>query len=446
LSPLTTYYYCAVATNGSGTTYGNVVSFKTAGAPTVTTAAATGLGSTGATLNGSVNPNGLSTNAWFRYFTSNPGTCVDSGGTQTTVTGIGAGTSAQPLTFDASGLSPSTQYWYCAIATNSGGTSLGNVVTFTTTAAGGAPTSVTTNAATAIGTTGATLNGSANPNGLSTTGWFRYSSSNPGTCTNSFGTATAPTSSLGSGTGSQAYTFNLTGVAASTTYWYCAIASNSGGTTTAGNVVSFTTSAPVTPTLTATPSSVAAGGNVTVSWSNVTGPTTRDWIGLYHPADANAAFTDWIYDNSCTKTAGSTSLSSGSCSFHMPTTPGTYQFRLLANDGFTVIATSASVTVGPTLTATPSSVAAGGNVTVNWSNVTGPTTKDWIGLYHPADANTAFTDWIYDNSCTKTAGGTSLSSGSCSFPMPTTPGTYQFRLLANDGFTVIATSGSVTVS
>jgi Ca2+-binding RTX toxin-like protein len=99
-------------------------------------------------------------------------------------------------------------------------------------------------------------------------------------------------------------------------------------------------------TLSATPSSVAAGGSVTVSWSGVSSPTTTDWIGLYHPGDASDDQLGWITTSSCTQTAGATAKSSGSCSFKMPLTPGTYEFRLLANDGYTVLATYGSVTVG----------------------------------------------------------------------------------------------------
>ena len=47
---------------------------------------------------------------------------------------------------------------------------------------------MTTAAATAVTSTGATLNGSANPNGAATTGWFRYGTTNPGTCNDTFGT------------------------------------------------------------------------------------------------------------------------------------------------------------------------------------------------------------------------------------------------------------------
>ena len=203
-------------------------------------------------------------------------------------------------------------------------------------------------------------------------------------------------------------------------------------------------------TLTATPSSVSAGGNVSVTFGSVSAPTSTDWIGLYKPGDANTAPIAWKYDNSCTQVAGNSGLGSGSCSFTMPATAGTYELRLFANDGYSVLGEvrhgHRSGAQSTTLTATPSSVAAGGNVTVTFGNVSSPTSTDWIGLYKPGDANTSQLDWKYDNSCTQVAGNSGLSSGSCSFTMPATPGTYEFRLLANDGFTVIAKSGTITVS
>jgi uncharacterized protein YegP (UPF0339 family) len=166
-----------------------------------------------------------------------------------------------------------------------------------------------------------------------------------------------------------------------------------------------------------------------------------DWIGLYQPGAANTAYLSWKYDSSCT-----TAKASGSCSMYVPTTAGTYQFRLLANDGFTAIATSGNVTVIPKVTTNVSNVSKGGSVTVSWSGVSSPAVKDWLGLYVPGAANTAYLNWKYDSSCTQTAGATAKASGSCSFTMPNTAGTYQFRLLANDGFTAMATSPNLTVS
>src|SRR5205085_1388986 len=95
---------------------------------------------------------------------------------------------------------------------------------------------------TGISPAGATLNGSANPRGDATTGWFRYGTSNPGTCDDSFGTR-APASagvSLGSGAAAVPYSQALTGLTAATTYYACAIASNSAGTSF-GTVLTFTT-------------------------------------------------------------------------------------------------------------------------------------------------------------------------------------------------------------
>jgi hypothetical protein len=98
---------------------------------------------------------------------------------------------------------------------------------------GGASTpTVTTNAASGITTNTATLNGSADPNGASTTGWFRYSATNPGSCNDTFGTRAPATggTALGSGTTAVAYSRAVTGLTGGKIYYFCAIASNSAGT------------------------------------------------------------------------------------------------------------------------------------------------------------------------------------------------------------------------
>ncbi len=106
-----------------------------ASAPTVTTTAATFVTDTTATLNGTANPNGADTTAWFRYYTSDPVTCSDSGGTRVPVSGgvnIPAGNSAIGYFQSASGLTAGTPYYVCAIASNANGTGVGSVVPFTT--------------------------------------------------------------------------------------------------------------------------------------------------------------------------------------------------------------------------------------------------------------------------------------------------------------------------
>src|SRR4029450_6037054 len=83
------------------------------------------------------------------------------------------------------GLTPATTYYFCAIANNTYGNGFGMVLSFTTRAN---PPVVTTNAASALTGTTATLNGSANPGGDTTTGWFRYATVSPGTRNDTLGT------------------------------------------------------------------------------------------------------------------------------------------------------------------------------------------------------------------------------------------------------------------
>jgi len=96
-------------------------------AATVLTGAAGGVGSSGATLSGTVNPNGVSTNALFEYGTTT------AYGQQTAPVAVGSDTLDHSVNSAVSGLSPSTTYHYRIVGTNGG--SLGPDRTLTTTAA-----------------------------------------------------------------------------------------------------------------------------------------------------------------------------------------------------------------------------------------------------------------------------------------------------------------------
>src|SRR5262249_53568940 len=152
--------------NSVGTSQGSDLTFTTsAAAPTPTTLAATGITSTNATLNGSVNPNGAATSAYFRYgLTTNYGSF-------SVTTALAATNVTLSVSNLISGLAPATIYHFQLVASNSAGTTLGTDLTFTTSAA--AP-SATTLAATSITSTNATLNGSVNPNGAAASAYFRY--------------------------------------------------------------------------------------------------------------------------------------------------------------------------------------------------------------------------------------------------------------------------------
>ena len=64
------------------------------------------------------------------------------------------------------------------------------------------------------------MNGNANPNRATTTGWYRYSTTNPVTCNDSFGSR-APTtggSNLGAGSTAQTYAQPISLLSPGTTY------------------------------------------------------------------------------------------------------------------------------------------------------------------------------------------------------------------------------------
>jgi hypothetical protein len=94
--------------------------------PSVTTLAVSQVAFSGATLNGTVNPNGLPATARFEYgLTTNYGTLTAS-------QSAGAGTSAVPVQATLTGLSPNTTYHYRLVAIIGSGTEYGMNQTFTT--------------------------------------------------------------------------------------------------------------------------------------------------------------------------------------------------------------------------------------------------------------------------------------------------------------------------
>jgi phosphodiesterase/alkaline phosphatase D-like protein len=225
LTPSTTYHFRLVATNGAGTTTGSDLTLTTGDKPSVVTQAASSVSTSGATLNGSVNPNRLSTTYHFEYGTTT------SYGSSSATTSAGSGSGDVPVSANLGGLSQGTTYHFRLVATNAAGTTLGSDQTFTTLMK---PT-VTTGAASAVIDTTATLNGSVNPNGSSTTYHFDY-----GTTTSYGSQSPAADADAGSGSSVVPVSTDLNGLTPSTTYHYRVVATNADGTTT-GSDQTFTT-------------------------------------------------------------------------------------------------------------------------------------------------------------------------------------------------------------
>jgi phosphodiesterase/alkaline phosphatase D-like protein len=190
----------------------------------ITTNAASLVASFSATLNGTVDPHGLSTTVHFQY-----GTTTSYGSTTGSQTKTGS--TYQNVGANISGLNANTTYHFRIVATNSGGTVYGADQTFTTLSATGPPV-VIANGATNVTSSSATLNAAVDPHGLTTSMHFQYGT------TTSYGSTTPSQSKTGDTY--QTASANVSGLSASTRYHFRIVATNSGGSVN-GSDRTFTT-------------------------------------------------------------------------------------------------------------------------------------------------------------------------------------------------------------
>lgn len=87
-------------------------------------------------------------------------------------------------------------------------------------------------------------------------------------------------------------------------------------------------------------------------------------------------------------------------------------------------------------------VAAGSTVSVSITNGPGNAT-DWIGLYTAGTSDFSYLNWCYMNG-TQTAPATGLTNATFGFPLPSTPGDYEFRFFANLSWQRLAVSAVAT--
>jgi len=227
LSPNTSYYVRAYATNDMGAGYGNSESFTTLGdEPSSNTLDASDIQAHSATLNGTVNPGLLSTTVDFEY-----GTTINYGNTITSTLSPVTGDSSVNITAELTELSPGTTYHFRIKAENSLGIIYSNDMTFTT--AGQIPDAMTESVS-SLKINTVTLNGSVNPNYLSTIIAFEW-----GTSTSYGNTLTAILSPV-TGSTSVNVSSDLSGLTPGTTYHFRINATNELGTTT-GDDMTFKT-------------------------------------------------------------------------------------------------------------------------------------------------------------------------------------------------------------
>ena len=229
-----TYHFRVVAHNNGGNSFGADRTFTTltaTGPPVATTSAATLIASLSATLNGSLNPHGLTTTVSFQYGTTTAYGSTTPMQTQT-------GNTYRNIVANISGLSANTVYHFRIVATNSAGTRFGGDRTFTTLSVTGPPVA-TTNPVTFIASFSAMLNALLNPHGLPTSVHFQYGT------TPSYGLTTAPQNRTGNTF--QAVGANVPGLTANTLYHFRVVASNAAGTTMGsdGTFTTLTTPAPL---------------------------------------------------------------------------------------------------------------------------------------------------------------------------------------------------------
>src|ERR1039458_10011709 len=330
LSANTTYHYRIVAQNGTGTTLGNDVTFTTSTqpVPTVQTLAATLVSLNSATLNGTVNPNGAITSFYFDY-----GTTTGYGSR----TSVGNTSISESIGAAISGLSQNTLYHFRFVASNSGGTTLGNDVTFTT-APQPSPT-VQTLAATLVSLNSATLNGTVNPNGAITSFYFDYGT------TTGYGSRT----SVGNTSISESIGAAISGLSQNTLYHFRFVASNSGGTTL-GNDVTFTTAPQPSPTVQTLAATLVSLNSATLN-------------GTVNP---NGAITSFYFDYGTTTgygsrtSVGNTSISESIGAAISGLSQNTlYHFRFVAsNSGGTTLGNDVTFTTAPQPSPTVQTLAA----------------------------------------------------------------------------------------
>ena len=332
------------------------------GFPTTLTSPATNITASSATLNGSVNPDGVATTYYFEW-----GTTL-SYGNSTTVTSAGSGTSVIIVTANITGLASGTPYHFRLVATNSNGTINGIDRIFTTILP---PTlSVTPSDRSVTAPSGSTT--------------FSVTSNTNWTVNSSQGWCTVTPSGSGSGTITANYSTNST---------FVTRVSNVTVTVSGLTPIVVTVSqAGATPTLSVTPSNrsvTAPSGSTTFSVSsntNWTSTSSQPWCTVTSSGSGNGTITATYSQNT--------------------TIVPRIAYDTVKVSGLTpVIVTVSQAGAAPTLSVTPSNQ--------DVSNIAGSTTFS-------VTSNTSWTSSSDQSWCTVTQSGSGNATITANYSQNTT--------------------------
>jgi phosphodiesterase/alkaline phosphatase D-like protein len=257
LTPFTTYYFKARADGGIyGTSYGAEDNFTTNHLPPVIwTGGANDIMTDAATLNGNLYLMGSATtvNVSFEYGTTS--------GAYTGSTTPQAMTEREAFQADLTGLLSNTMYYYRARGVGDNGSGHGAEQVFTT---GSFPPAVTTDSATGIAASSATLNGNLDSRGTATTVnvSYEYGTTHRGPYPNS----TMPQARMATG----AFNANLSGLTSFTVYYYRARADGGIYSISHGEEMSFIT--PLAPPSVTTGDAASVTPNSAVLNGELTSP------------------------------------------------------------------------------------------------------------------------------------------------------------------------------
>jgi hypothetical protein len=222
LSQGSTYHYAFVATNANGTGYGMNQTVRSVAVLNVQTGAVSEVDAGSATLNGSLDPDGMSTDYYFEYGLAGELTLSTPVGTPLTGSGV------QPVSAPIDELKPGALYSYRLVGKNVLGTTLGPVKTFR--AAG--PPSVSGVRATNVVETAADLNAKINPGGYPTTYRFEYGP------TLEYGSSIPippAEEDAGEGNASNPFSLHVEGLEPGRPYHFRVVATNKWGSTTSAD-------------------------------------------------------------------------------------------------------------------------------------------------------------------------------------------------------------------